>query len=176
MKNSTKHSDFRWIEFIINCFLMVLLLCIIFSCGSRKTQSSSSETKTEFAIDQNTKLDSASYTKTEIKKDLLSDDVFIEPADTTKPIEITAPDGKVTKYKNARITHKKSVDKSTEVKTNKTAKTKVNNHHSTLKVADKKQERTTDRKQFDFVEIILQYWWLWLLIIVAIFIYKKYFT
>lgn len=174
--NVNRNRDFRPAEFVFNAIATIVLLFLIFSCGARKTHKSESEIKTETTTSQVKLTDSTSETTTEKINDIATDEIVVEAADSTKAVEVVSADGRVTKFKNARIIHKKKIDKSKQQTVNNTS-TKRNQQVSTsTNTVEKKTERNTERKQFDFLEMILRFWWLWLLIVAAVYIYKKYFA
>jgi len=146
--------------------LYILAFLLLISCGARKvTKTETSETTKE-----KTTIDSTSKTNTIIQNNILTDECIIEPIDTNKVIEITDTFGKVTKYKNARLRHKKVNDNSIINIDNTMSK-------NVLKTSDKVIEVKTkevDKKQFSISTMLLQLWWLWLLIIIAFLVYKKY--
>lgn len=146
--------------------IYILAFLLLISCGARKvTKTETSETTKE-----KISIDSISKTNTIIHNNILTDECIIEPIDTNKVIEITDTFGKVTKYKNVRLRHKKVNDNSIINIDNTTSK-------NVLKTSDKAIEVKTkevDKKQFSIATMLLQFWWLWLLLIIAFFVYKKY--
>jgi phage anti-repressor protein len=166
---------------LISIFAILLLV----SCGVRKVDKSNIEIKKEATIETTkevaakiVKTDSTSTSsKTEIKNNILVDDFEIVPIDSTKTIDITAPNGKVTKYKNARISHKNSTDKSNiiiEKKILKTAKeTAVIKGKETTKAKKNETIKASEKK----TEAIHFSWWLLLLLLiipVGRWIYNRY--
>lgn len=144
-------------------YLFAFLLLV--SCGAKKVL----KTETSEISKQKTEIDSTSKTNTVIKKDILSDDCIIEPVDTTKPIEITNNFGKTTKYKNAKIRHRKVKDNSIVIIDNITAKKGV----KTSEKAIKNKTKLVNKDQFNVSTMLLQFWWLWILLIIAFFVYRK---
>lgn len=157
--------------------LTIFCVLIMIGCGSRKVEKN--DTKKEFKIEskefenkniviqeeKNTKITDSSKSET--------DEMIIEPIDNTKPLLI---DGKV--IKNGKITKRK-----TSLKNYINTNTYVNEKSTdkTIKTIEKKEQtkeniktKIVDKKQFDFIGQILNYWWLWLLIVLFILAYRKY--
>ncbi len=144
-------------------FLLILLLA---SCGTRKVEKSTLDVKKE-SEKQTTAVDNkVSEAKVEETNDITTDEFEIIPNDTTKPVEVIAPDGKITKFKNARITNKKTSDKSKVVSQEKVTQTTqidaTEKSNEITKVSEKKIERTSS------------YWWLlWFLLVIPIYLIWK---
>lgn len=145
---------------------LILLSFLLISCGARKVNKSEvTENTTQKEV-----IDSTSKVNTITHIDTVIDDLVIEPIDTIKPIEITNSDGKVTKYKNAKISHRKVKDNTVIEKKEETAKKAV----KSIVVAKKSNVKLVDKKQFDVIEMLLDWWWLILIIILAVYLIKKY--
>jgi len=173
MTQSQRNNDFRPFEFILNCILMVALLCLIFSCGSRKTSRSQIDTSTRTIQAQTTKKDSTATSIIDSSFDIFSDEITLEPIDTAKQITIIDSAGKVTRYGNVKIVRKKIIDKTKRTEEKKASKTVEQSVASSTQMVQSATSRDTQREQFDIIGMILQYWWLWLVIIAAVLIYKK---
>lgn len=145
---------------------LILLSFLLLSCGARKVNKSEvTENTTQKEV-----IDSTSKVNTITHIDTVTDDLIIEPIDTIKPIEITNSEGKVTKYKNAKISHRKVKDNTVIEKKEETSKKAV----KSIVVAKKSSVKVVDKKQFSISSMLLQLWWLWLLVIIAIYLIKKY--
>jgi hypothetical protein len=93
---------------------IIILLCLIFcSCGVRKVQKSETKTEiqTEIVQTENSK-DSTSTNQTETKTENKTENLTVQnavenyvitPIDSTKEIILTDSEGKITKFKNAKI-------------------------------------------------------------------------
>jgi hypothetical protein len=152
----------------------LLLTLLLIGCGAKTLNKEQTKTDSTAVATQIIKTDSTSTDSTSIKFNVATEEIIIESVDTTKPIEIINNDGKVTKYKNARISHKKRKDNTIVVNQKKVAEMSVNlatNEISLTKVEDKLHK---DRPQFNWGTFILQLWWLWLLIILAIYLAYRY--
>lgn len=124
--------------------LFLLTIFTITSCGSiRKVDKSTTKVEKEVTVDQTKETTEVSKkienkttdTKTENQNDIVFEDLDIVPIDTTKTLDVTTPDGKVTKYKNAKFISKKTIDKSKSTKTENAVENKI------IEVAIKSKEK-----------------------------------
>ncbi len=107
--------------------------------------------------------------------DVETDEIVIEAVDTTQPIEITNNEGKVTKYKNARLSKKKRKDNTIVVSEKIVAKIVVDSASNEIEVNKVESTKIVYKEQFNWSTFIMQLWWLWLLIIMAIYLaYRRY--
>ena len=90
--------------------ILLLLLFLMCSCGAKTVNKQENKTDSIAKTIAIVKTDSTSKDSTSIKFDVATEEIVIEAVDSTKPIEITNNEGKVTKYKNARISKKKKRD------------------------------------------------------------------
>ena len=147
---------------------IIFLIALIFiGCGTRKVEKSTLDVKKDVDKEVVTVDNKISEVKIETNNDVTTDDIEIVPIDSTKAIEIVAPDGRVTKYKNARISNKKTVDKTkvvNDVKASENIKTKISDKSNEVtKVSEKKTER-----------ISWSWWWLLLLFIpIGYYVWRK---
>jgi hypothetical protein len=154
--------------------ILVFLSIILFSCGSRTVNK---EVKTTDSIAKTiavVKTDSTSKDSTAIKFDVETEEIAIEPVDSTKPIEITNNEGKVTKYKNARISKRKKKDNTILVNEKTVAKIVVDSISNEIVVNKIEDAKIVYKEQFNWSTFILQLWWLWILVIVIIYIGYRY--
>jgi hypothetical protein len=154
--------------------ILVFLSIILFSCGSRTVNK---EVKTTDSIAKTiavVKTDSISKDSTSIKFDVETEEIAIEPVDSTKPIEITNNEGKVTKYKNARISKRKKKDNTIVVNEKTVAKIVVDSISNEIVVNKIEDAKIVYKEQFNWGTFILQLWWLWILVIVIIYIGYRY--
>jgi len=155
--------------------LSLLLSLFLFSCGAKTVNKE--ETKTDSIAKNVTVLttDSTSIDKKVFAYDVETDEIVIEAVDTTEPIEITNNEGKVTKYKNARLSKKKRKDNTIVVSEKIVAKIVVDSVSNEIEVNKVESTKIVYKEQFNWGTFILQLWWLWLLIILAIYLaYRRY--
>jgi hypothetical protein len=155
--------------------IALILALFIISCSSRKMNKE--ETKTDSIAKNVTvlKTDSTSIDKKVLAYDVETDEIVIEAVDTTEPIEITNNEGKVTKYKNARLSKKKRKDNTIVVSEKIVAKIVVDSASNEIEVNKVESTKIVYKEQFNWGTFILQLWWFWLLIILAIYLaYRRY--
>jgi hypothetical protein len=153
----------------------IILALLFVSCGAKIVDKS--DKKTDSIAKNVTVLttDSTSIDKKVLAYDVETDEIVIEAVDTTEPIEITNNDGKVTKYKNARISKKKRKDNTIVVSEKIVAKIVVDSASNEIEVNKVESTKIVYKEQFNWGTFILQLWWLWLLIILAIYLaYRRY--
>ena len=163
---------------------IVILACIfnliMISCGAKKLNKEVAKTDSISKEVEVVKTDCTSIENKEIKFDVATEDIIIEPVDSTKPIEIINNEGKVTKYKNARISHKKRKDNTIVIDSKIMAKIIVDSLNKEIQVNKVESKKIIDKPQFSWSTFILDLWWLWLVIIILLFIcylrYKGYLT
>lgn len=137
----------------------LFLLLLLVGCGARKVNKSNTETttKSEIIVVDSTKID----TKEDIEATICTDEFEITPIDTINPLVIIDSQGKKTTIVNGRI------KKRTQISRFKASKSQsVHNTRKTQKTATqttKASEKHVERKQ--------SYWWLWLIIIIAVILY-----
>jgi hypothetical protein len=153
----------------------LLLAFLIVSCGAKTLNKE--EKKTDSIAKNVTvlKTDSTSIDKKELAYDVETDEIVFEAVDTTQPIEITNNEGKVTKYKNARLSTKKRKDNTIVVSEKIVAKIVVDSVSNEIEVNKVESTKIVYKEQFNWATFILQLWWLWLLIILACYLaYRRY--
>jgi len=147
----------------------------IISCGSRHVNKEEKKTDSAATSAQVIKTDSTSTDSTSIKFDVVSEEIIIEAVDSTKPIEIINNEGKVTKYKNARISKKKRKDNTIVVNEKIVSKIVVDSLTNEIEVNKIESTKIVYKEQFNWGTFILQLWWLWLLIIIACYLAYRYY-
>jgi predicted metalloprotease len=153
----------------------LLLAFLIISCGAKTVNKEEKKTDSTATATQVVKTDSISKDSTSIKFDVVSEEIIIEAVDSTKPIEIINNEGKVTKYKNARLTKKKRKDNTIVVNEKTVAKIVVDSLTNEIEVNKVESTKIVYKEQFNWGTFILQLYWLWLLIILAIYLaYRRY--
>jgi hypothetical protein len=154
--------------------ITLLLAFILISCGAKKLNKEIIKTDSiakEVAV---VKTDCTSIENKEIKFDVVTDDVIIEPVDTTKPIEIINNEGKVTKYKNARISHKKRKDNTIVIEDKKVSKIVVDSLTNEIEINKIESKKIVYKEQFNWGTFILQTWYWWLILILIIYLIYRY--
>lgn len=174
MKEFTKlPKDYLILLSIIIVFCIFTL--IMTSCGAKTVNKEQTKTDSTAVATQIIKTDSTSTDSTSIKFDVTTEEIAIEAVDTTKPIEITNAQGKVTRYKNARLSHRKRKDNTIVVNEKTVAKIVVDSVTNEIEVNKIESTKIVYKEQFNWGTFILQLWWLWLLIIIAIYLAYRYY-
>jgi hypothetical protein len=153
----------------------LILAFLIVSCGAKKVDKSDKKTDSISKTIAVTKTDSTSTDSTSIKFDVVSEEIIIEAVDSTKPIEIINNEGKVTKYKNARISKKKRKDNTIVVNEKSVSKIVVDSLTNEIEVNKVESTKIVYKEQFNWSTFIIQLWWLWLLILLAIYLAYRYY-
>lgn len=162
------------IAVILVIILTILFAVFVSACGARtvnKQETKIDSTATAVAI---IKTDSTATDTKRINFDTQTDEICIEPVDTTKPIEITNKSGDVTKYKNARLSHKRKKDNTIVVQEKKVAKIVVDSTNNEIQVNKVQSDKIVYKEQFNWSKFVLSFWWLWLLLIVGGYIAYRY--
>jgi hypothetical protein len=155
-------------KYLIIAFLLV-------SCGAKIVDKSDKKTDSIAKTIAVTKTDSTSTDSTSIKFDVVSEEIIIEAVDSTKPIEIINNEGKVTKYKNARLSQKKRKDNTIVVNEKSVSKIVVDSLTNEIEVNKVESTKIVYKEQFNWSTFIIQLWWLWLLILLAIYLAYRYY-
>jgi hypothetical protein len=152
----------------------LFLAFLIVSCGAKTLNKE--EKKTDSIAKNVTVLttDSTSIDKKVLAYDVETDEIIIEAVDTTEPIEITNNDGKVTKYKNARLSKKKRKDNTIVVSEKIVAKIVVDSVSNEIEVNKVESTKIVYKEQFNWGTFLLQLWWLWLILLLAIYLGYRY--
>jgi len=153
----------------------IILALLLVSCGAKIVDKSDKKTDSIAKEVTVLKTDSTSIEKKVLAYDVETDEIVIEAVDTTEPIEITNNEGKVTKYKNARLSKKKRKDNTIVVSEKIVAKIVVDSASNEIEVNKIESTKIVYKEQFNWGTFILQLWWLWILIILAIYLaYRRY--
>jgi predicted metalloprotease len=153
----------------------IILALLLISCGAKTINKDEKKTDSIAKTIAVTKTDSISKDSTSIKFDVVSEEIIIEAVDSTKPIEIINNEGKVTKYKNARISKKKRKDNTIVVNEKTVAKIVVDSLTNEIEVNKVESTKIVYKEQFNWSTFIIQLWWLWLLILLAIYLAYRYY-
>jgi hypothetical protein len=152
----------------------LLILLFLFSCGAKTVNKDEKKTDSIAKEVIVLKTDSSSIDKKVVLFDVETDEIAIEAVDTTQPIEITNNEGKVTKYKNARISNKKRKDNTILVNEKIVAKIVVDSTTNEIEVNKVESTKIVYKEQFNWSTFILQLWWLWLILILIAYICYRY--
>lgn len=153
----------------------LLLSLLLFSCGAKTVNKDEKKTDSTAVVTQVIKTDSTATDSTSIKFDVETEEIAIEAVDSTKPIEIINNEGKVTKYKNARLSKKKRKDNTIVVSEKTVSKIVVDSVTNEIEVNKIESSKIVYKEQFNWGTFILQLWWLWLLIIIACYLAYRYY-
>ena len=155
--------------------LVIFLSILLMSCGARTVNKEEKKTDSIAKTIAVVRTDSVSKDSTSIKFDVETEEIVIEAVDSTKPIEITNDKGKVTKYKNARISKKKKSNNTIVVNEKIVAKIVVDSMSNEIEVNKVESTKIVYKEQFSWSKFILDLWWLWLLIFIFLYlIYKRF--
>jgi len=151
----------------------LLLSLLLISCGAKTVNKEQTKTDSTAIATQVIKTDSTATDSTSIKFDVVTDEVCIEAVDSTKPIEITNAQGKVTRYKNARLSHRKRKDNTIVVNEKSVSKIVVDSVSNEIEVNKIESSKIIYKEQFNWGTFMLQTWYWWLiLILIAYVLYK----
>lgn len=145
-------------------FLIATILCAI-GCGTRKTQQTKTDLNTKEVVRDKSTIETKTDTNIKVIDCTFTDEVEIIPIDNTKEIIVN---GKV--FKNVRLKNKKTKNNIVVDNVLKEVKKQQNDIKTKKKVILEVKQKETESKR----DIILSYWCLWLLIILLIYLYKKY--
>ena len=180
--------------------IISLLLYLLFGCSARtvtkdeKKTDSTATTKKEIAvkeketIKETIKKDSTSSKKKETVVNVFEDALELEPIDPKQESSFTDSNGKTKTFKNVRIKTNKVKDNSivyesenvrkTEEKDTEiaTLKDSIYNLNSDVAISKEIIKKLSKKEQFNWSTFILQLWWLWLIIIIALYLAYRYYS
>lgn len=154
--------------------LFIFLSIFLLSCSARNVNKEEKKTDSIAKTIAVVKTDSTSKDSTAIKFDVETEEIVIEAVDSTKPIEITNNEGKVTKYKNARLSKKKIKNNTIVVNEKIVAKIVVDSISNEIEVQKVENTKIVYKEQFSWSKFILDLWWLWLLLLILIYLGYRY--
>jgi hypothetical protein len=154
-------------------FLLGIFL-FLFSCGAKTVNKDEKKTDSIAKEVIVLKTDSSSIDKKVVLFDIETDEIAIEAVDSTKPIEIINNEGKVTKYKNARISNKKRKDNTILVNEKIVSKIVIDSVSNEIEIDKVESTKIVYKEQFNWSTFILQLWWLWLILILIAYICYRY--
>ena len=155
--------------------ITLLLALILFSCGAKTLNKEVAKTDSIAKEIEVVKTDCTSIENKEIKFDVVTEDIIIEPVDSTKPIEIINNEGKVTKYKNARLSKKKRKDNTIVVSEKIVAKIVVDSLTNEIEVNKIESSKIVYKEQFNWGTFLLQTWYWWLILVLIIYVAYRYY-
>jgi hypothetical protein len=154
--------------------ILSIALLLLTSCGSRNVNKEVTKTDSISKTVAVVRTDSVSKDSTSIKFDVETEEIVIEAVDSTQPIEIINNEGKVTKYKNARISKKKRKDNTIVVNEKTVSKIVVDSLTHEIEVQKVQSAKIVYKEQFNYSTLILSFWWLYFIIAVVVFLIYRY--
>ena len=156
-------------------FVIIILSLLLISCGAKTVNKEEKKTDSTAVVTQVIKTDSTATDSVSVIFIYKTEEIIIEAVDSTKPIEITNNEGKVTKYKNARLSKKKRKDNTIVVNEKTVAKIVVDSVTNEIEVNKIESSKVVYKEQFSWSKFILDLWWLWILIVVACYLAYRYY-
>jgi predicted metalloprotease len=153
----------------------LLLTLLLLSCGAKTVNKEEKKTDSTAKTIAVIKTDSTSNDSTSIKFDVVTEEIIIEAVDSTKPIEIINNEGKVTKYKNARISKKKRKDNTIVVNEKSVSKIVVDSLTNEIEVNKIESTKIVYKEQFNWGTFLTQTWYWWLILILIIYLAYRYY-
>jgi hypothetical protein len=144
------------------------------SCGAKTVNKEEKKLDSIAKTIAVVKTDSVAKDSTSVKFDVETEEIVIEAVDSTKPIEITNNDGKVTKYKNARLSKKKKRNNTIVVNEKTVSEITVDSISHEIEVEKVENIKVVYKEQFSWSKFLLDLWWLWLLILIILYICYRY--
>jgi hypothetical protein len=154
--------------------MLIFLSFLLISCGAKTVNKEEKKTDSIAKTIAVIKTDSVAKDSTSIKFDVETEEIVIEAVDTTRPIEIVNNDGKVTKYKNARLSKKKKRDNTVLVNTKTVDKVVIDSVSNEIQVKKVENTKVIRKEQFSWSKFLLDLWWLWLLILLLLYLAYRY--
>ena len=154
--------------------LFIFLSIFFLSCSARNVNKEEKKTDSIAKTIAVVRTDSTSKDSTSIKFDVETEEIVIEAVDSTKPIEITNNEGKVTKYKNARLSKKKKRNNTIVVNEKIVDKIVIDSISHEIEVEKVENTKIVYKEQFSWSKFILDLWWLWLLLLILIYLGYRY--
>ena len=197
MRNLTFLQKYSYSIIIGVVFFIVAFL--FFSCSARTSKTDKSKVdstatakvevtdKSSTTVKEVIKSDSTSTKKKETIVNIFEDALELEPIDPKQESSFTDSNGKTKTFKNVRIKTNKVKDnsivyesenvrkieeKDTEIATLKDVVTQLSSEISVLK---NEKSKSIVKPQFNWSTFILQFWWLWIIILVAGYLAYKYY-
>lgn len=180
-------------EFIMLCLGIAMAVFFVFvfsSCGARKVEKKQIKEETEkkekivvendITATDNITITSKSFV-IDSTKEIITTKTY-KPMNPSLPATFTDSKGKKqelnnTEYTESEIKRNKALSKTNNINTKYDSKTQ----DKSKKTGEKEEKGTknekgkqSEREQFDIIGMILQYWWLWFIILLVLWLLKKY--
>lgn len=189
----------RYSYSIIIGVILFIVAFLLFSCSARTSKTDKSKVdstatakievteKSSTTVKEVVKLDSTSTKKKETIVNIFEDALELEPIDPKQESSFTDSNGKTKIFKNVRIKTNKIKDNSIvyesenvrkiEVKDTEIAilKDSIYNLNSEVAIGKDIIKKLTEKEQFNWSTFILQLWWLWVLILIALYLAYRYY-
>ena len=189
----------RYSYSIIIGVVFFIVAFLFFSCSARTSKTDKSKVdstatvkievteKSSETVKQVVKSDSTSTKKKETIVNIFEDALELEPIDANKESSFTDSNGNTKTFKNVRIRTNKIKDnsivyesenvrkieeKDTEIATLKDVVSQLTSEISVLK---EEKSKLIVKPQFNWSTFILQFWWLWIIILLAGYLAYKYY-
>lgn len=154
--------------------IFIFLSFLLVSCGARTVNKEQKKTDSIAKTIAVVRTDSVAKDSTSIKFDVETEEIVIEAVDTTRPIEIINNDGKVTKYKNVRLSKKKKRDNTILVNKKTVDKVVIDSVSNEIQIKKVENTKIIYKEQFSWGKFLLDLWWLWLLILLLLYLAYRY--
>ena len=185
---------------IIIGVVFFIVAFLFFSCSARTSKTDKSKIdstatakievteKSSTTVNETTKLDSTSTKKKETIVNIFEDALELEPIDPKIESSFTDSNGKTKTFKNVRIRTNKIKDnsivyesenvrkieeKDTEIAT---LKDSIYNLNSEVAINKDVIKKLTEKEQFNWSTFVLSFWWLILIIIIALYLAYRYYS
>lgn len=172
-------------RFFIGMPIVLFITYLLIGCGAKKVnkQHTEKEVKTEtidivkkdIAIDTNVKTEIKSFVIDSTKEEI--EEIEITPIDNLKPAIFEGKEITNTKVVKRKIKRNKALKSESNTNTQLNKKTSDKTTENKKKQEQTKESNKTkdlDKKQFDPLSFVISYWWLWLIILIVLYLLKKY--
>lgn len=165
--------------------IFILTALLLFSCGSRKVEKSNTKKETkanekeivknDLSINDNTKTTTVVKVNDSTKEEI--EEIVIEADDKTKPAFHEGKELNNSKITKRKIKRNKALNSQTNTNTSNDIKTRDKGAKQSEKAQQTKKDeqiKNVNRKQFDILAFLISYWWIWLLIIIVLYLIKRF--
>lgn len=198
MRNLTFLQKYSY--FIIVGIVLLLVVFLACSCSAKTSKTDKSKVdstataKIEIAVKQTEtikeviKLDSTSTKKKETIVNVFEDALELEPIDPKIESSFTDSNGKTKTFKNVRIKTNKVKDNSIVYESENVRKIEekdteisilkdsIYNLNSEVAISKDIIKKLTEKEQFNWSTFVLSFWWLILIIIIALYLWYRYYS
>jgi hypothetical protein len=199
MKHSLTFTQKYSYSIIIGVVFFIVAF-LFFSCSARTSKTDKSKVdstatakievteKSSTTIKEVVKSDSTSTKKKETIVNIFEDALELEPIDPKQESSFTDNNGNVKTFKNVRIKRNQSQNNSTinesenirliEEKNSEIARLSdsIYNLNSDIAISKEVVKKLSIKEQFNWSTFVLSFWWLWLIIIIALYLAYRYYT